>query len=93
MTAKMTTKKTYMQELSDSVKLAVENEPGKSQLAGYDKTSIIATVAALTGALDGLPPTTNMHVVLFSLNYVRNAIILAMEDNQRQMEATKGPKQ
>jgi len=81
---------TFMQALAKSVGAAVENEPGNTQLRGMSKSQVVETVRAITGALDTLPVETNLHVLLFGLSYVRNAVIVAMEDNQKYLATNTG---
>jgi hypothetical protein len=81
---------TFFQALSAAVAQAVDNEPNKSIVKGYSKEQIVQTVKSLTEALGDLPPETSLHVVLFSLNFVRNAVIAAMEDNQKALESRTG---
>lgn len=79
-----------MQALLENVRIAVDNEPGKTQLKGYNKEQVVASVQAVTEALDKLPPSTSLHVVLFAVTYVRNALLAAMEENNKVLATQTG---
>lgn len=81
---------TFMQEVYRSAREAVQQEPGRSQLKGVNAEAITDTVLAITGALDKLPPTTNLHVLFFSLTYVRNAVGLAMQEANKSLATETG---
>lgn len=81
---------TFMKEVYKGVQLAVEKEPGRSQIAGLNKESLVESVRVITEALDSLPDTTNIHILFFALTYVRNAVGLAMEENNQRLATETG---
>ena len=81
---------TYFQAVLNSAREAVNNEPGATQLKGLNKQQVVDTVAALTNALDSIDPAINLHIVFFALTYVKNAVVLAMEENQRVLATQTG---
>ena len=82
--------KTFMGELCDAVVQAVDNEPGKTQIKGLNREQLVAAVQAIARALDSLDNSVNLHVVLFALTYMRNAVILAMEENTKVLATRTG---
>lgn len=74
---------TFMQAVHRSVREAVNNEPGASQLKGVNKEHVVQAVSEITKALDGLAPEVNLHVVLFALSYVRNSVVAVMKENEQ----------
>lgn len=84
------TDKTFMQRIYEGAAGAAETSVGREELKGLAKDQVIASVKVLTEALDTLPSTTNLHVVLFAITYVRNALIAAMQVNQNRIERETG---
>lgn len=84
------TDSTFMKQIYASVREAVVNEPGRSQIKGLNPEALIEAVQGITGALDKLPTTTNLHVLYFAVTYVRNAIALAMEESGKTLATETG---
>lgn len=83
----------FMQAILDAAVNAMENEPAKSQIKGISRDQILAATKAITDGIGTLPPESSLHAALFAITFVRNALILAMEDNQRRLESTGGTPQ
>jgi hypothetical protein len=84
------TDKTFAQTVYEAAGRAADSEAGKSELIGMNREQFVATVRAITSAMDTLPVTTSMNMMLLSLSYIRNAIIVTMQHNQKVMEAPGG---
>ena len=81
---------TFMKALYESVLNAVEAEPGRGQISGLSKENLVGAVKATTEALDSLPGTTSLHELYFALTYVRNGVMLAMEQNHKVLTESTG---
>lgn len=79
-----------MQQLSEHIVGEVETEEGKIVLRGLSKTQMIGAVQALCKVIDELPPETNLHVLLAALTYVRNAVHIAIEENDKMLATHTG---
>lgn len=77
---------TFMQQVFTAAQVSA-NGVNAEDLRGISKDQFVETVRLVTGALDSLPKTTSMHAALYGLSFVRNAMIMAMQENAARMEA------
>lgn len=80
---------TFAQAIYEGAKLSAEGA-SQDELKGLSKESFLLAMEKLTSALDQLPAETSLHVVLFAVTYLRNAIILTVQHNQSRLEVETG---
>jgi hypothetical protein len=82
--------KTFAQAIFEAAKNTADSEAGRLELAGLSRDQFVGSVRSLSEALDKMPPNTSLHMFLMAVTFMRNALILAMTENQKRLEAHKG---
>jgi len=77
---------TFAKAVFEASVKAADSEAGRQQLTGLSRDQFVGSVKAFTDAMDNLPEATSLHVLLFAVTYLRNALITTIQLNQKQME-------
>lgn len=80
--------KTFMQAVYEGALQAANSPENKAKLQGFNHPDFELVMRTMTEALDTLPPTINMHVVLMATTFIQNAFLMAYKDTQERLAAT-----
>jgi hypothetical protein len=80
---------TFAKAIFEGAVKAADSEAGKQQLTGLSRDQFVESVRVFTEAIDKLPPATSLHILLYAVTYLRNAVITTIQLNQKRME--EGP--
>lgn len=73
---------TLMRAILDEARKSADGAELGGKLKGLNKDQFLTVVEKVTQALDTLPETYSMHVVVHGVAFVRNALIVAMQYNE-----------
>jgi hypothetical protein len=80
---------TFSQAVYEGARKSAEGI-SKDELKGISKDQFLTAMRELTDALDRIPQNTNLHVVLYAVTYLRNALLLTIQQNQNRLEEETG---
>jgi hypothetical protein len=81
---------TFAEAVYDSARRAASEEAGNVELQGHSREHFLGAIKAITDALQAQPKNISLHVVLFAVTYVRNALLSVMQANQSDLMRRTG---